>query len=53
MKKIENFINENMIEFNNLNDSEVVEIDINEFDMVFTVRSIAQLLCPPKPSLSQ
>ena len=32
MKKIEMFINENLIEFNNLSDSEVIEIDLNEFD---------------------
>jgi len=32
MKKIENFINENLIEFNNLSNSEVCEIDLNEFD---------------------
>jgi hypothetical protein len=32
MKKIENFINENLIEFNNLDNSEVCEIDINDFD---------------------
>jgi hypothetical protein len=32
MKKIENFINENLIEFNNLEDSEVIEMNVNEFD---------------------
>jgi hypothetical protein len=32
MKKIENFINENLIEFNNLSDSEVCECNLNEFD---------------------
>ena len=32
MKKIEMFIDENLNEFNNLNCSEVEEIDVNEFD---------------------
>ena len=32
MKKIEMFINENLIEFSNLEDSEVCEICVNEFD---------------------
>lgn len=32
MKKIENFINENLIEFNNLSCSEVIEMNVNEFD---------------------
>ena len=32
MKKIETFINENLNEFSNLSNSEVCEIDLNEFD---------------------
>ena len=32
MKKIEMFINENLSEFNLLNDSEVCECNLNEFD---------------------
>ena len=32
MKKIEMFIDENLIEFNNLEDSEVIEMNVNEFD---------------------
>jgi hypothetical protein len=32
MKKIENFINENLIEFNNLSNSEVIECTLDEFD---------------------
>ena len=32
MKKIENFINENLIEFNNLSTSEVIECNLDEFD---------------------
>jgi hypothetical protein len=32
MKKIENFINENLIEFNSLTCSEVIEMSVNEFD---------------------
>jgi hypothetical protein len=32
MKKIENFINENLIEFNNLSNSEVIEMSVNKFD---------------------
>ena len=32
MKKIENFINENLIEFNNLSNSEVCECNLDEFD---------------------
>ena len=32
MKKIENFINENLIEFNNLSCSEVIECTLDEFD---------------------
>jgi hypothetical protein len=32
MKKLENFIDENLNEFSNLGNSEVCEIDLNEFD---------------------
>jgi hypothetical protein len=32
MKNLKDFIDENLNEFSNLNDSEVCEIDINEFD---------------------
>jgi len=32
MKKIENFINENLIEFSNLGNSEVIECTLDEFD---------------------
>jgi hypothetical protein len=32
MKKIEMFIDENLIEFSNLDNSEVCEIDIKDFD---------------------
>ena len=32
MKKIEMFIDENLNEFSNLEDSEVCEINVNEFD---------------------
>jgi hypothetical protein len=32
MKKIETFINENLNEFSNLSCSEVIEMNVNEFD---------------------
>ena len=32
MKKIEMFIDENLIEFSNLGDSEVIECTLDEFD---------------------